>query len=188
MLRTLCSNPQGLFWAGDTAQTISVGSSFRFNDLKAFLHRVEENHDAESNTVGSSEPPALFQLSVNYRSHGGIISCAHTVISLITTFWPDSIDHLAEEKGIVDGVKPVFFAAWDQNTVRYEQFLFGSGFVASFASHELWSISRTCRNHEIEFGARQCKHSFDRKAIPDLHARYYCAYRGSAGAVTTRSG
>lgn len=40
VLRSLCSNPNGLFWAGDTAQTISVGSSFRFNDLKAFLFHV----------------------------------------------------------------------------------------------------------------------------------------------------
>lgn len=42
VLRKLCRNPHGMFWAGDTAQTISVGSAFRFNDLKAFLYRVEE--------------------------------------------------------------------------------------------------------------------------------------------------
>ena len=41
VLRFLVRNPHGLFWAGDTAQTISVGSSFRFNDLKAFLFRLE---------------------------------------------------------------------------------------------------------------------------------------------------
>lgn len=41
VLRSICHNPNGLFWAGDTAQTISVGSSFRFEDLKAFLFRVE---------------------------------------------------------------------------------------------------------------------------------------------------
>lgn len=41
VLRVLCKNPHGLFWAGDTAQTISVGSSFRFDDLKAFLFRIE---------------------------------------------------------------------------------------------------------------------------------------------------
>jgi hypothetical protein len=41
VLRFLVRNPDGLFWAGDTAQTISVGSSFRFNDLKAFLYRLE---------------------------------------------------------------------------------------------------------------------------------------------------
>lgn len=44
VLRLLCSNSAGLFWAGDTAQTIAIGSSFRFNDLKSFLHRVEVRH------------------------------------------------------------------------------------------------------------------------------------------------
>ena len=41
VLRALCINPNGLFWAGDTAQTIAAGSSFRFDDLKAFLFRIE---------------------------------------------------------------------------------------------------------------------------------------------------
>ena len=43
VLRSLCRNPHGLFWAGDTAQTIAAGSSFRFDDLKAFLFRIEVN-------------------------------------------------------------------------------------------------------------------------------------------------
>ncbi|KAI6010465.1 hypothetical protein BKA83DRAFT_4583538 [Pisolithus microcarpus] len=84
LLRLLCGNPKGLFWAGDTAQTISAGSSFRFDDLKAFLYRTEP------------------------------------------------------ERGIVDGLKPVFFSAWDKPTAHYEQFLFGAP-----GSH-------------IEFGAQQC--------------------------------
>ena len=41
VLRKLCRNPNGLFWAGDTAQTISAGSSFSFNELKSFLFRYE---------------------------------------------------------------------------------------------------------------------------------------------------
>jgi len=44
VLRAICRNPDGQFWAGDTAQTISVGSSFRFDDLKAFLYRNEAGH------------------------------------------------------------------------------------------------------------------------------------------------
>lgn len=44
VLRSLCRNPNGLFWAGDTAQTIAIGSSFRFNDLKAFLYRLEVSY------------------------------------------------------------------------------------------------------------------------------------------------
>ena len=41
VLRIICGNPEGLFWACDTVEMISGGSTFRFNDLKAFLHRLE---------------------------------------------------------------------------------------------------------------------------------------------------
>ncbi|KAG6332615.1 hypothetical protein ID866_6474 [Astraeus odoratus] len=136
LLRLICRNPEGLFWAGDTAQTISAGSSFRFDDLKAFLYRIEVDQALHLTRDRSIAQPVSFQLAVNYRSHGGIVNCAHSVIELISRFWPNSIDGLQPEHGIVDGLKPVFFTGWDKDTVRYEQFLFG-------ASH-------------IEFGAQQC--------------------------------
>ena len=41
VLRAICSNPHGLFWAGDTAQTIAAGSSFRLKDLKALLYGAD---------------------------------------------------------------------------------------------------------------------------------------------------
>ncbi|KAG0703070.1 hypothetical protein DFH29DRAFT_918710 [Suillus ampliporus] len=137
-LRQLCRNPDGLFWAGDTAQTISAGSSFRFDDLKAFLYRVEQQNTSVNSAGASLCQPTMFQLAINYRSHGGIVNCAHSVIELITRFWPNTIDNLQPEKGVVDGLKPVFFTGWDKDTVRYEQFLFGAS-----GSH-------------IEFGAQQC--------------------------------
>ncbi|KZV61291.1 P-loop containing nucleoside triphosphate hydrolase protein [Peniophora sp. CONT] len=77
LLRMICVNPEGLFWAGDTAQTISVGSSFRFNDLKAFLHRIEESAvtAAQSSNLQqkAARQPRSFQLTTNFRSHGGIV-------------------------------------------------------------------------------------------------------------------
>ncbi|KAI9453660.1 hypothetical protein BJY52DRAFT_1288007 [Lactarius psammicola] len=138
VLRAICCNPDGQFWAGDTAQTISVGSSFRFDDLKAFLHRNEERVKQQFVQMIASRQPRSFQLVTNFRSHGGIVRCAHAVIMLITKFWPYAIDILPEEKGIVDGIKPVFFSGWDQDNVRYESFLFGTA------------------GHHIEFGAQQC--------------------------------
>ncbi|KAG1881873.1 hypothetical protein C8R48DRAFT_682497 [Suillus tomentosus] len=138
VLRRLCRNPDGLFWAGDTAQTISAGSSFRFDDLKAFLYRVEQQ-DISVNSAGAClRQPAIFQLAINYTSHGGIVNCASSVIELITKFWPNTIDNLRPEKGVVDGLKPVFFTGWDKNIVRHEQFWF-------------WT-----RRGRIEFGAEQC--------------------------------
>ncbi|KAI5829770.1 hypothetical protein K523DRAFT_416462 [Schizophyllum commune Tattone D] len=135
VLRYITGNPNGLFWAGDTAQTISVGSAFRFNDLKAYLHRLEEK---QIRTTQGNEPRS-FQLTTNYRSHGGIVDCAHSIISLIMEYWPDSIDMLARERGQVGGPKPVFLTGWSNDNVRYEQFLFTSS-----------------TGNAIEFGAKQC--------------------------------
>jgi hypothetical protein len=77
----------------------------------------------------AQHPPQSFQLVTNFRSHGGIVRCAHSIIVLVTKFWPYAIDILPEEKGIVDGIKPVFFTGWDQDNVRYESFLFGTALV-----------------------------------------------------------
>ncbi|RXW14070.1 hypothetical protein EST38_g11783 [Candolleomyces aberdarensis] len=124
LLRSLCRNPNGLFWAGDTAQTIAIGSSFVFNDLKAFLYRLEQHREQGERGVTQSEL-RTFQLAVNYRSHGGIVRCATAVVELITHFWPYAIDSLVPEQGIVDGAKPIFFSGWDTDTFKYEQFLSG---------------------------------------------------------------
>ncbi|KAI0258666.1 hypothetical protein BC834DRAFT_835038 [Gloeopeniophorella convolvens] len=138
LLRAICHNPDGQFWAGDTAQTISVGSSFRFDDLKAFLHRNEASFFPQTYQTPTSHQPKSFQLVTNFRSHGGIVKCAHSIIALITKFWPYAIDALPEEKGVVDGIKPVWFTGWDEDNVRYESFLFGTA------------------GNQIEFGAQQC--------------------------------
>ena len=79
--------------------------------------------------------PTEFQLAINYRSHGGIVNCAHSVIERIMHFWPDAIDSLRPERGVVDGSKPVFFSGSDQGTVRCEQFLFGESWVDVVSCH-----------------------------------------------------
>ncbi|KZT08927.1 uncharacterized protein LAESUDRAFT_811030 [Laetiporus sulphureus 93-53] len=110
VLRNLCRNPiDGLVWAGDTAQTIADGNSFRFEDLKAFLYRVENSDPSPSRP---HVEPHFFPLALNNRSHSGIVDCAHAIIKLITRFWPDSIDRLPDEKGKDDGPKPVFVREW----------------------------------------------------------------------------
>ncbi|KAJ7671947.1 hypothetical protein B0H17DRAFT_1208872 [Mycena rosella] len=115
-----------------------VGSSFRFNELKAFLFRIEQRRLEKilrpELYYQPTWQPRTFQLTVNYRSHAGIVNCAHTVIEVITMLWPYAIDVLDRERGTVDGLRPVFFTGFDSGNVEYEQFL-GS---------------------YIEFGAQQC--------------------------------
>ncbi len=139
VLRTLCRNSDGLFWAGDTAQTISSGCSFRFQDLKAMLYRVEVNltqmcasrywHSGQQQQVeeidpaSSSKLPETFSLTVNYRSHSGITNCAHSVVELIQQFWPYSIDILAPEQGFFVGPLPVILAMSHSDNIQFVRFL-----------------------------------------------------------------
>ena len=88
--------------------------------------RDQSSHLTQERSVAD---PVMFQLAKNYRSHGGIVDCAQSVIERIMHFWPDAIDSLKPEHGTVAGWKPVFFHSWDQDTVRYEQFLFGESYV-----------------------------------------------------------
>ncbi|KAH8834741.1 hypothetical protein DL96DRAFT_1592 [Flagelloscypha sp. PMI_526] len=141
LMRCLCRNPNGLFWAGDTAQTISVGSSFKFSDLKAFMWR-QEQHEVQARAFQlQREQPKTFQLTVNYRSHGGIVSCANSIIALISEFWSNSLDVLAPEKGIVDGEKPVFFTGWEESNPK--------------SRHEQFFLKSSSGGY-VEFGAKQC--------------------------------
>ncbi|KAG8937466.1 hypothetical protein FRC00_005252 [Tulasnella sp. 408] len=112
LLRTLCPNPHGLFFAGDTAQTISVGSAFRFSELKAFLYRLERDDGHVKRGGRPPVDPHFFQLSTNYRSHGGIVNAAAFIVSLLDSYFQHSIDSLAPEVAHVDVTthKPLFFS------------------------------------------------------------------------------
>ena len=62
--------------------------------------------------------PKTYELVVNYRSHGGIVNCARSVIELIMLYWPHSIDTLQPERASVQpeqasGLRPIFFSSQD---------------------------------------------------------------------------
>ncbi|KAI6095651.1 P-loop containing nucleoside triphosphate hydrolase protein, partial [Pisolithus sp. B1] len=149
LLRMLCRNADGLFWAGDTAQTISAGSSFRFQDLKAFIHRAEAKRNVAIRK--SRAKPKVFELAVNYRSHSGVVNCAQLIVKLITAFWVDSIDTLRPERATLGGPKPVFFAG------SHEAFLSSLAYVLgniSSSAHLGILVRDTAAREEIrkQFG------------------------------------
>ncbi|KAL4069230.1 hypothetical protein J3A83DRAFT_4413033 [Scleroderma citrinum] len=158
LLRILCRKPEGLLWAGDTAQTISVGSGFRFEDLKTFIYRIEG--DAKMPIEKSLLKPATFQLVVNHRSHNGIINCAHAVVELITMFWPDTIDILRSEHGLISGPEPVFFTGRDNQIFPFERFFSKLKYVcsASLSPYFLFNARASfCKRAKHGgLGANQC--------------------------------
>lgn len=62
VLAKLCRDPNNLFLAGDTAQSIALGVDFRFTDVRQIFY----------NSFGGIEP-RLLQLTHNYRSHAGVL-------------------------------------------------------------------------------------------------------------------
>lgn len=52
-------------------------------------------------------PPKVQQLTINFRSHGKILDLANSVVSVIETLFPQTIDHLAKEKSTTDGPMPL---------------------------------------------------------------------------------
>ncbi|KAL7553719.1 hypothetical protein ACHAWF_017047, partial [Thalassiosira exigua] len=99
ILAKLCRDPNNLFLAGDTAQSIAVGVDFRFTDVRQIFY----------NNFGGMEPK-LRQLSHNYRSHAGVLRLAACVVELLYFFFSSSLDRLPPDLGLFDGPRPVIMS------------------------------------------------------------------------------
>ncbi|KAG8748764.1 hypothetical protein FRC11_011909, partial [Ceratobasidium sp. 423] len=120
LLHSLCSNIDGGYWCGDTAQTINIGSSFRIKDMKAYLYKkMVPDTDLVRNGPQRKIPApfSTFELTVNFRSHNGIVKYAASLVQLLYTLFPDSIDHMQPESAPIPGPKPLIFISpsWDED-------------------------------------------------------------------------
>ena len=103
-----CSrDPNGLFFTGDTAQSIMRGIAFRFNDLKSLFFYSQQSYQALGYQSGVRVPSRLYQLTHNYRSHAGILRLASSVVDLLLHYFPESFDRLEKDQGLFEGPKPV---------------------------------------------------------------------------------
>ena len=82
LLLKIVRNPRGIHFAGDSAQCISMDSTFRFSDLKTMFYK-EFNPAAEEAGDQRIARPEVFKLAKNFRSHQGIISLASFVMNLL---------------------------------------------------------------------------------------------------------
>lgn len=133
----------GVFFSGDTAQTIAKGVGFRFGDLKSLFG--QKNFD-----IGLKlERPTVMQLSVNFRSHNNILQIANSVISIIEVLFPSTIDRLRKEHSDLDGPKPIVLA--DSGLELLFDFLCGQDLY--YRQHEL--SDTTINRPPLEFGCDQ---------------------------------
>lgn len=149
ILLRLSQNPNQLFLCGDSAQTIARGVGFRFKDLHAlWFHEFAQPPEfAAPETRAPSRAqvvayqrrikPTRLKLLHNYRSHKGSLALASDVIRVVETLFPENIDKMQADMGVLDGPKPVLL-----ETRRAEDLL-------------LLLLGNIRSTASIEFGAHQ---------------------------------
>eukprot|EP00439_Symbiodinium_sp_Y106_P071347 s161_g12.t2 len=98
LMMRMVANPQAIVFVGDTCQTVSSETDFRFKDLRSCVKEI---------FYPTSSPEVvkdLWSLLVNYRSHDGIAS--NRVVSLLEELFPMTIDKLPPAMGQSDGPAP----------------------------------------------------------------------------------
>ncbi|ORY76949.1 hypothetical protein BCR35DRAFT_332754 [Leucosporidium creatinivorum] len=82
----------------------------------------------------------LFSLSLNYRSHAGITRVGSSLVDALLRLFPESIDRLPPEKGLVEGPKPIWLLSSEDAEA-------GDDLTSNFLFGEAGS--------GVEFGAEQ---------------------------------
>ncbi|MEW5318036.1 MAG: hypothetical protein WDW38_009289 [Sanguina aurantia] len=105
----VCCDPNSLFYCGDTAQTIARGIGFRFADIRTLFHeenirRIAAGGDAAAVAVAT---PEVHQLTMNYRTHQGILDVAAVIVDMLRNYFPLTIDKLDRENALFEGPHPL---------------------------------------------------------------------------------
>ncbi|KAL7550282.1 hypothetical protein ACHAWF_013521 [Thalassiosira exigua] len=92
--------PGGLFLAGDPAQSVIEGTDFRFEEVRSVGYYV----------AGSNRrdliPRKPFSVTVNFRSHTGILNVAADILEYMFQHFPQSAKQLGIDHGLFRGPRP----------------------------------------------------------------------------------
>ncbi|KAH8146891.1 uncharacterized protein LAJ45_08970 [Morchella importuna] len=114
MLLHLVKRPNAAHFAGDTAQSISKDSVFRFENVKDLLYARFSS--------GKKITPHVHKLYKNYRTHQGILNLATSVMRLLYNNFPNMVDRMKDEEGQFSGPKPVMFVGVGSNVLSRNMF------------------------------------------------------------------
>ncbi|KAL7543061.1 hypothetical protein ACHAXR_012566 [Thalassiosira sp. AJA248-18] len=91
--------PGGLFLAGDPAQSVVEGTEFRFEEIRSVGFFV-----AGSERRLIPHKPRI--ITVNFRSHAGILNTAGAFLDLLFKYFPGNAKQLKKDRGLFQGSRP----------------------------------------------------------------------------------
>ena len=86
-----------MFFAGDTAQTVSQGVDFRFEEIRQIVYEISNRRKR------LDRPEKLWR---NFRSHNGILSVSNLVLDRLHMVFPAAASKLPPDTGLVLGPRP----------------------------------------------------------------------------------
>ena len=86
-----------MFFAGDTAQTVSQGVDFRFEEIRQIVYEISNRRKK------LDRPEKLWR---NFRSHNGILSVSNLVLDRLHMAFPAAASKLPPDTGLVLGPRP----------------------------------------------------------------------------------
>ena len=102
-----CKPTSRLFLTGDTAQTVMRDVSFRFKDVKtSFFKEI------------MGRAPQIHELTINYRSHSGVLNLAKCVLKILEKNYPHAIDRVPSDNGMFPGPTPKFIKPCDSDFLK----------------------------------------------------------------------
>ncbi|XP_076897932.1 uncharacterized protein LOC143551363 [Bidens hawaiensis] len=118
LFKYICQNvEEGYIFAGDTAQTIARGIDFRFQNIRSLFYKeflCSRTTQKQKKGIVSE----IFQLKQNFRTHAGVLDLAHSVIQVLSRYFPHSIDILEPETSLISGEAPVLLESGnDENAI-----------------------------------------------------------------------
>eukprot|EP00934_Nitzschia_sp_Nitz4_P003879 Nitzschia sp. Nitz4//scaffold167_size49223//10984//18384//NITZ4_007032-RA/size49223-processed-gene-0.31-mRNA-1//-1//CDS//3329538266//3869//frame0 len=102
LLFFLLSGPGDLFLAGDPAQSVVEGVEFRFEEIRSVGYFVA----GQQRDLIPDKPKTV---SMNFRSHSGVLDTAAAVLRRMFEVFPDSAKQLGEDRGMFTGPRPGVF-------------------------------------------------------------------------------
>ena len=98
-----------LFLAGDPAQSVVEGVEFRFEEVRSLVYQLSQSQEALQRPT---------KLTVNYRSHSGILNCAAGILGKMLAMFPGAAKTLPSDEGLFTGPRPAYCTVQGDADIR----------------------------------------------------------------------
>ncbi|GKD78466.1 UvrD-like helicase, ATP-binding domain, P-loop containing nucleoside triphosphate hydrolase, partial [Tanacetum coccineum] len=113
LFKFICQNvDEGFMFAGNTAQTITRGIDFRFQDIRSLFYK-EFPSTRKSREQHKGLVSKIKQLKENFKTHAGVLDLAQSVIEILYHYYIHSVDKLEPEVSFIFGEANVLLESGD---------------------------------------------------------------------------